>query len=136
MPKPLYAALLVLSLLPAPADAIAGEVADYRAIAREAWKDCAPDRQAYCSGIVPGGGRTVDCLVDNRERLSKACAKHVAAIRAARSAWNSCAPDIKLYCPNIPQGGGRILACLSGNKDRISAPCIEGLKQADSALRY
>src|SRR4051794_2317400 len=32
-------------------------------------EDCGPDVRRLCRGALPGGGRVVDCLIENREHL-------------------------------------------------------------------
>jgi hypothetical protein len=102
---------------------------------REAWRDCAADRKTYCSGVAIGGGRIVNCLIENADKVSPVCRKHVDAVKSASRAWESCEADIKSFCQGIAQGSGRILACLNGNQDRISKPCLTGLKQTEEALK-
>lgn len=43
--------------------------------AREAIRACYVDYDRYCSHVVPGGGRILACLADNRDKLSHRCAK-------------------------------------------------------------
>jgi hypothetical protein len=38
---------------------------------------CKADYQKYCKGTVPGGGRIVACLNQQRDRLSDACKKAI-----------------------------------------------------------
>ena len=35
---------------------------------------CQQDYQRYCKGVQPGGGRIMQCMVDNRTRVSAPCA--------------------------------------------------------------
>jgi Cysteine rich repeat len=112
----------------------AAEDAGTQTMLREAWKDCAADRKTYCSGLAIGGGRIVNCLIENADKVSPVCRKHVDAVKSASRAWDSCEADIKSFCHGVAQGSGRILACLNGNQDRISKPCLGGLKQAEEAL--
>jgi len=34
---------------------------------------CAADRQKYCKGVQPGGGKVVNCLVTHKAQLAPAC---------------------------------------------------------------
>ncbi len=36
-------------------------------------RSCGGDFRAYCSGVQPGGGRAVECLMRNQARLSPPC---------------------------------------------------------------
>jgi Cysteine rich repeat len=126
---------LLLAVTGAPQAAHTAEDFSNRAMLREAWKDCAADRKTYCSGVAIGGGRIVNCLIENADKVSPVCRKHVDAVKSASRAWESCEADIKTFCQGVAQGSGRILACLNGNQDRISKPCLTGLKQAEEALK-
>jgi hypothetical protein len=43
---------------------------------------CASDVSTVCAGVMPGGGRIKQCMIDKREQLSKAC-KDALVARAA-----------------------------------------------------
>jgi hypothetical protein len=129
---PTFAFLLVVT--GAPQAAHAAEDVGNQAMLREVRKDCAADRKTYCSGVAIGGGRIVNCLIENADKVSPICRKHVDAVKSASRAWESCEADIKTFCQGVAQGSGRILACLDGNQDRISKPCLTGLRQAEDAL--
>jgi Cysteine rich repeat len=131
---PTFALLLAVTGAPQAAHA-AEDVGNRAMLLREAWKDCAADRKALCSGVAIGGGRIVNCLIENADKVSPVCRKHVDAVKSASRAWESCEADIKTFCQGVTQGSGRILACLNGNQDRISKPCLTGLKQAEEALK-
>jgi hypothetical protein len=34
---------------------------------------CTPDAKSICSGVQPGGGRVLDCLVDHQNDISQVC---------------------------------------------------------------
>ena len=36
-------------------------------------RSCSADYRSYCAGVQPGGGRALQCLAENRERLSPTC---------------------------------------------------------------
>jgi Cysteine rich repeat len=38
-----------------------------------AWLACRTDINIYCPDVRPGGGRIVQCLIDNKMKLSKPC---------------------------------------------------------------
>jgi len=39
---------------------------------------CGADAKTLCSGVMPGGGRILDCLAKQKDKLSDACKKVVA----------------------------------------------------------
>jgi hypothetical protein len=50
---------------------------------RAAWSACNADIIEFCSTVVPGGGRIVRCLADNREELSIGCLDGMLKAKAA-----------------------------------------------------
>ena len=38
---------------------------------------CQADYQKFCSGVMPGGGRVLECLAKRKDKLSSACHKVV-----------------------------------------------------------
>jgi hypothetical protein len=40
---------------------------------------CKPDYEKFCKGVMPGGGRIIACLAKQKDKLSAACQKVVAA---------------------------------------------------------
>jgi hypothetical protein len=43
----------------------------------EARAACAPDIQALCAGVQPGGGRILACLKEHKDKVSDGCRKAV-----------------------------------------------------------
>ena len=39
---------------------------------------CGDDAKTFCKGVIPGGGRILDCLAKQKDKLSEACKKVVA----------------------------------------------------------
>jgi hypothetical protein len=39
---------------------------------------CSGDVKTFCAGLMPGGGRLLNCLADHKDKISPACAKVVA----------------------------------------------------------
>ncbi|MGA0599763.1 cysteine rich repeat-containing protein [Caulobacter sp. KR2-114] len=68
------------------ADVTAAEAAGGMAATRAA---CQADLQTLCAGVQPGGGRIMQCLKQNREKLSAGCksalAERIAEKRAAKA---------------------------------------------------
>ena len=40
---------------------------------------CQGDFKKLCPGVMPGGGRVLDCLAKHKEKVSEACQKVLAA---------------------------------------------------------
>ncbi len=48
---------------------------------RAALRDnCKQDIQTLCAGITPGGGRLIDCIRVNKDKLSKPCADTITSV--------------------------------------------------------
>lgn len=52
-----------------------------RQAARQACKD---DCRTFCKGAQPGGGRLIDCLKQNFDKLSPGCQQALKAAKASR----------------------------------------------------
>lgn len=48
-----------------------------------AWIACNDDIRRYCSDVMPGGGRIIQCLIYNLDRLRPACREGIARARDA-----------------------------------------------------
>ncbi len=95
---------------------------------------CRRELFRFCRGIRPGRGRVVQCLVDNMEDLSPACADYVSQYADQREGLSACNEDAKIVCPEVPPGGGRVLQCLIENKEKISPLCRSALNAAEKEL--
>jgi hypothetical protein len=40
---------------------------------------CSANVKTFCSGLMPGGGRLLNCLAEHKDKISPACAKVVAS---------------------------------------------------------
>jgi cysteine rich repeat protein len=47
-------------------------------------RSCGPDYRAYCSDVPPGGGRIIECLVENGSSLSRQCRRALMSARQGR----------------------------------------------------
>ncbi|WP_072396829.1 hypothetical protein [Hyphomicrobium sp. CS1GBMeth3] len=85
---------------------------------------CAQDYMRFCRGVLPGGGRIIDCLNANAERLSQTCFQTL-ALRGLSSAGalRACTADYNRLCRGTVPGWGRGLACLVDNLDKVSPTC-------------
>ncbi len=84
-------------------------------------RPCNDDVQALCKDVTPGGGRIIDCLQDNMDKLSAKCKAHITDMR--KQLLDACGADIKANCKDVKPGQGRILKCLKDNEAKLSAPC-------------
>jgi len=71
MGRPLSVRLLAAFVL------IVGFVSAASAQTAEQRAACQDDVKKFCSGIMPGGGRILDCLAKQKDKLSDACKKVV-----------------------------------------------------------
>ncbi|HLL27514.1 MAG TPA: cysteine rich repeat-containing protein [Xanthobacteraceae bacterium] len=71
MGRPLIARLLAVLVLAAGFSSVAlAQSAEQRAA-------CGDDFKKLCNGVIPGGGRVLDCLARQKDKLSDACRKVV-----------------------------------------------------------
>lgn len=68
----LRTALLVSAFVAANLSPAFAQTAEQRAA-------CGADTKKYCDGVSPGGGRILDCLAKQKDKLSPACKQVVAA---------------------------------------------------------
>ena len=40
---------------------------------------CGADAKTFCTGVMPGGGRLLNCLAEHKDKISPACAKVIAS---------------------------------------------------------
>lgn len=66
-----------MRLLVAAALLLAGLSSTALAQTAEQRAACEADVKKLCSGIMPGGGRILDCLAKQKDKLSDACKKVV-----------------------------------------------------------
>lgn len=46
---------------------------------------CGADIRAVCAGIQPGGGRLLQCIQANPDRISQGCKDALASVKAAKA---------------------------------------------------
>jgi hypothetical protein len=119
-----------LLILPAVAPALAAE----RPNIREA---CRQDVEQLCAGVQRGGGRIMQCLRDQADKVSNGCKEAMQAARAANQELvkvrQACGQDVKQLCPAVQPGGRRIMECLRTNADKVSNGCKDALQAARAA---
>lgn len=78
------ATAVALALLPLVADhahAIDVQAVMSNPAVKTAMASCQADRNAFCSTVVPGGGRIVRCLAQHQEKLSPQCVADMVTAR-------------------------------------------------------
>src|SRR5215813_11532243 len=84
-PKTLFVALASVVPLFALASQPSGAQPD-PALSQPVRAACAADVRSLCAGVLPGGGRIVQCMRDKRDRLSEGCRDALAARLQAQQA--------------------------------------------------
>ena len=106
---------------------------------RAVFDSCVYDMQKLCAD-TGGGGKMMECLKKNQDKLSAGCKTAVAnaekgggssAKRGGRI--QACQPDIAKLCKDVPRGGGRLAECLRSHEAQLSAECKESLKKKPAA---
>jgi hypothetical protein len=124
-----YWLLTIAALLGGPAAFAQTDVAKFRAA-------CSQDFQRFCTGMQPGGGRIIQCLLARRGELSVSCRSIlVAGPQATNRAANagrfqdSCGSDAQRLCAGVPKGKGGIVKCLISQRTELSASCTSFLAE-------
>ena len=85
---------------------------------------CHDDMQKYCGNVQPGGGRTLQCIEQNKAKFSEACQKSLAEHRERFEAMEkACDADTKRLCPDTKPNEGRALRCLHQHAKDLSPGC-------------
>lgn len=108
------------------------EVSDFRndVILAEA---CRQDVDQFCDMVEPGEGRVHQCLRDNREKISEACAAEELKLEKIESESTElqprlnklCSEERTVFCSSVKPGRGRVFKCLQENmaKPDFSTSC-------------
>jgi hypothetical protein len=78
--KPKAPIAAVAAVLFAAHPAISGPIGRHHDARSMVVDACRPDYWRYCTGVVPGRGRVLSCLVGSRDRLSPPCAHALAEL--------------------------------------------------------
>jgi Cysteine rich repeat len=115
--------LVITTLLGVPAASAQTGVAKFRAA-------CGQEFQRFCTGVQPGGGRILQCLLARRGELSAPCRSVLVAgaqgsSRAASAGrfQDSCGPDAERLCAGVPMGKRGVVKCLISQRTELSASC-------------
>lgn len=106
---------------------------DMKARFKAAQEACVADVKKHCSGVEPGGGRIIQCLQENEDKLSAECKEVQAKVKQRGEKLaelrDACAEDVKALCANaVSQGPGKVRRCLRDNRDKVSQACRETFK--------
>jgi hypothetical protein len=81
---------------------------------------CKLDMEAFCANVAPGGGRIMDCLVENEKQLSNTCRRRMDDLRTHGA---ECKDDIEKFCGNVPRAKGMLAKCINQHHDELSEGC-------------
>lgn len=110
---------------------------------------CRQDLQSLCAAVGAGGGARVQCLVQNRAKVSPACADVLAAVEArgprgqrkaereARRANRpgiACRADAQALCGSAERGAAR-QHCLRQHEPQLSPGCRQALADVMTVRR-
>jgi len=104
--------------------------------AREA---CAPEIEAYCSQVTPGGGRLLACFAAHEDKLSGTCSAALfgastsleAFTRATAYTMTVCYEDLVEHCSDVEAGVGLVAECLLSHQAELSPDCLEVTRVAE-----
>jgi hypothetical protein len=99
------------------------------ASAQSPQQTCAPDIQAYCSGVQQGEGRVAKCLRANEAKLSPACREGMTkAASLMKEVVQACEDDVHQFCAGAAPGTTK--DCLKANFRQLSRGCKRELFEA------
>jgi len=88
---------------------------------------CQGDVARFCRD-AQGPKQEMECLKQNKERLSPQCKMHIVKVlRAVKEAHQDCEADIYVFCPGVQPGKGRIIKCLKAHKQELTPACKAGI---------
>jgi hypothetical protein len=115
---------------------------------------CRQDAQRLCTGIAPGEGRIVRCLVERGDEVSPVCRSAMAEQRMNRTRQRetmensqpgnaqarmgvpagggmraACGQDFQQFCAGVERGGGRVIRCLAERSADLSSSCRSFVQQ-------
>lgn len=101
-------------------------------------KSCGADIQRYCPNAALANFGIGDCLRENGNRISNACASDLTIVarsltvraEAQANAERLCDTDIRRLCPMTEAGRGRILRCLITAERSVSERCNKAITDA------
>ena len=106
---------------------IAADELRTKKVLSEFGKSCQRDMEQLCAGLLPGGGRIIQCLDEHQLELSSACRGEVSWIIEARAkvtnVERACKADVQRICGGSSHEAGPLLECLQNHQAELSADC-------------
>lgn len=107
---------------------------------------CRADAETLCAGIERGRGARLDCLAQNKDKVSAACrtamdnlvARHAGGDGARRGGLGdgagrgplaACAVDLATHCAGSNGERGERRRCLTENASKLSAECTAAIEE-------
>jgi hypothetical protein len=85
---------------------------------------CKADVGKFCSGVKPGGGRIIQCLMSHENDVSAECKS---AMKEGKEKMEekmaACKGDKEKFCAGVQPGEGRIMKCMKEHEKDLSAGC-------------
>ncbi len=101
--------------------------AKFRQHVEELVAACGLDADRLCSGVAPGGGRVVACLIRQQDDLSSSCRPEVEKFQAAMEKISAiraaCRADAERLCAGAPPEAEPLVECLQANRASLSETC-------------
>ena len=116
-----------------------------KSITEDLTKSCEAELKTYCSDVIPGEGRIVQCLYGQHQNLSEKCNQGLADAtkrveqfdQGVGYATIECQDDVQKHCGTVIPGEGRVLKCLMEEKrDVVSKRCSQAIKDTGLDLEY
>ncbi len=97
---------------------------------------CAKDRESLCGSVTPGGGAIINCMKENKDKLSEQCKAHMDRMRQQMSEMkDACKEDAEKFCSETKPGKGRLMKCMRQHREQLSAECKAEMEQAKRARK-
>lgn len=114
-------------LSPACSAKQAAVAARFRQLVQEFSEACRRDADRLCSGVKPGRGRVVACLLRQQDDLSSSCRAQTDRVQTASetitAVRTACRADVERLCAGATQTAGPLVECLQANRASVSETC-------------